>query len=43
MGFEKFLSQCEIIAANKVDHSRIREYMKSLQGLRTMDHGPEDE
>ena len=43
MGFEKFLSQCEIIAANKVNHSRIREYMKSLQGLRTMDHGPEDE
>ena len=43
MGFEEFLNQCQTIAANRVDHSRIREYMQNLQGLRTMDHGPEDE
>tara|TARA_R100000655_G_scaffold106557_1_gene155998 strand:+ start:1676 stop:2278 length:603 start_codon:yes stop_codon:yes gene_type:complete len=43
MDFEDFLIQCQIIVANKVDHSKIREYMQNLQGLRTTDHGPEDE
>ena len=43
MDFEKFLVQCQTIAANRVDHSKIREYMQNLQGLRTMDHGPEDD
>jgi len=43
MGFEEFLVQCQTIAANRVDHLKIREYMQSLQGLRTMDHGPEDD
>ena len=43
MDFEEFLVQCQTIAANRVDHSKIREYMQNLQGLRTMDHGPEDD
>ena len=43
MGFDEFLVQCQTIAANRVDHLKIREYMQSLQGLRTMDHGPEDD
>jgi len=43
MDFEEFLVQCQTIASNRVDHSRIREYMQNLQGLRTMDHGPEDD
>ena len=43
MDFEEFLVQCQTIAANRVDHLKIREYMQSLQGLRTMDHGPEDD
>ena len=43
MSFEEFLDQCKKIAANKVDHLKIKRYMQSLQGLRTMDHGPEDD
>lgn len=39
MDFEEFLNQCRTIS-NKVDHSKIREYMRSLQGSWTMDHGP---